>query len=60
MAAVRCTCTEKFRKSSGQIFGYRLQAADGSILDIEHDDLKRKMKSNKIIVDNLRFQLMVS
>ena len=57
MAAIRCTCVEKFRKANGQIFGYRLQAADGSVLDIEHDDLKRKMKGNKIVVDNLQISI---
>lgn len=57
MAAIRCTCVEKFRKASGQIFGYRLQAADGSVLDIDHDGLKGKMKSNKIIVDNLQISI---
>lgn len=45
MGAIRCTCKEKFRKPNGQIFGYRLQATDGSVLDIEHDELKRKIKS---------------
>lgn len=57
MGAIRCTCTEKFRKSNGQIFGYRLQAADGSVLDIEHDELKKKIKGNRIIVDNLQISI---
>lgn len=57
MGAIRCTCKEKFRKSNGQIFGYRLQAADGSVLDIEHDELKRKIKGNRIIVDNLQISI---
>lgn len=57
MAAIRCTCVEKFRKASGQIFGYRLQAADGSVLDIDRDGLKGKMKSNKIVVDNLQISI---
>lgn len=57
MSAIRCTCIEKFRKPNGQLFGYRLQATDGSRLDIEHDELKRKIKGNKIVVDNLQISI---
>lgn len=54
MSVIKCTCIDKIRKSNGQIFGYTLQAIDGTIANIEHDELKSKMKSHQIIVDNLQ------
>lgn len=46
-------CIEKFRNSSGQIIGYRLQDINGQTQDATSDALKKAIKTKQIHVVNL-------
>lgn len=46
-------CIEKFRNTSGQIIGYRLQDINGQTQESSADNLKKAIKNNQVHVVNL-------
>lgn len=51
---ITCRCVTKHRDNNGKIIGYKLQDLQGVIRDVKPDQLKRAIKLNKIIVENLQ------
>lgn len=50
---LQAKCIEKFRDSSGKIYGYKLQDINGEIQDVQPENLKIAIKNKQIHIVNL-------
>lgn len=51
---IECVCINKFRKTNGEIYGYRLQAKDGTTHDFTRNELLHAIRNKSINVINLQ------
>ena len=49
----QATCIHKFRDKTGKIIGYKLQDANGTIIDISASEVKTRIYSGELNIDNL-------
>lgn len=50
---IQAKCIQKFRDSTGKIYGYRLQDLNGKTQDVQPDNLKAAIRNKQIHIVNL-------
>lgn len=50
---IQAKCIEKFRDSTGKIYGYRLQDINGQVQDVRPENLKTAIRNKQIHIVNL-------